>query len=614
MLSGRPQTAIRVFASVLLLCAAFAGLGCGSNDAQPRKPTGIPSPHAPLPPAQNLPEFMKGTIHEHAIVLDAEPMAVSGFGLVVGLRGTGDSTVPLVVRDYIIKDMVKRGVGKPEAILADPRVAIVVVEGSMPPGIRAGEQFDVHVAAMPESTVSSLAHGRLYLTELSPNGANLLSPGNPVHKYARAQGEIFVNPGYAFADPASSPNALSSLRFGAILNGGQAMVDRPMRLRLRQPQASLARYIERRLDERFQNRDIAQAKDEAIIQFVVPPAYGRDWEHFMNVVTHLYLDAGPQRAPYLAQRLAEEAVKPDALLMDISYCLEGLGQAAIPAIHPLLTHPQPDVAYAAARAGAFLGDQPSIAALMQMASNDRNPFQLNAVEALGKLPYSPMLATMLRRLLDSEQALVRVEAYRTLARHRDPTIYSRVIRERYVVDIVPSNAPPIIYCSRTGIPRIAVIGNAPRIDVPIVFTQMGNRFMISSTPEGMLTLFYRGPDVRQPISILSRPDVAEVAARLGGEGAEGESRLDFSYSEVVAILQSLVDQGKLVASHGPARQLAMLVLEDVSHMHSEVYSAPVISAQVQTPGSMSADDLPMLQGDVTDDARISGQGLGTRPQ
>src|SRR5690606_27905797 len=117
-------------------------------------------------------------------------------------------------------------------------------------------------------------------------------------------------------------NALSSLRVGAILNGGQAMIDRPMRLRLRQPQASLSRYIERRIDERFLNSEIAAAKDEALIHFVVPPKYGRDWEHFMNVVTHLYLDASPQKAPYLAQRLADEAVKPDALLLDISYCWE----------------------------------------------------------------------------------------------------------------------------------------------------------------------------------------------------------------------------------------------------------------------------------------------------
>lgn len=608
---GRRYTAILVFACML----AVAGLtGCGSSNAKPKAPTGIPSQHAPLPPASNLPDFMRGTIHEYAIVLDTEPLIVSGFGLVVNLRGTGDTTVPTPVREYILRDMVKRGVPRPEDILNDNRVAIVQVEAAMPPGIRAGEQFDAHVAAMPQSHITSLAHGRLYLTELSPNGANLLSPGNPVHKYARAQGEIFVNPGYALQDPRSSSQALSSLRMGAILNGAQALESRPMRLRLRRPQASMARYIENLIDERFQNREIAAAKDDAIIHIVVPKQYGRDWEHFVNVVTHLYLDASPQKIPYLAQRLAEAAVQPDALLMDISYCWEGLGKGALPAIQPLLTHSNPDVAFAAARAGAFIGDEASVAALMQIARNDQHPFQLNAVQTLGKLPYSPMVSSMLRRLLDSNQALIRVEAYRTLARHRDPSIYTRVINERLVLDVVPSEGPPIVYASRTGIPRIAVIGRSPQIELPIVYTCMDNKFMISSTPEKLLRLFYRGMDASQPIRLLSRPDLAEVIARLGGEGPEREKRLDFSYSEIVAILQGLVDQGKLVAGSPGKQQTAMLVLQDVSHMQDAIYAAPVIQQAQHPGGDLSIDDLPMLQTDVTDDAAIMNDNRRSRPQ
>lgn len=613
MHSGRRFTAIHVLASILLSVLIPGLIGCGGRDAKPKTSTGIPSQHAPLPPAANLPDFLRGTIYEYAIVLDTEPLNVSGFGLVVNLRGTGDTTVPTVVREYIIRDMVKRGITKPETILSDKRVAIVQVEAAMPPGIRAGEQFDAHVMAMPQSTVTSLAHGRLYLTELSPNGANLLSPGNPVHKYARAQGEIFVNPGYALQDPGTSSQALSSLRMGAILHGVQALQSRPMRLRLRQPQASMARAIERRIDDRFQSPEVAAAKDDAIIQFVVPPRYGRDWEHFMNVVTHLYLDASPQKVPFLAQRLAEAAVKPDALLMDISYCWEGLGPAALPAIHPLLTHPNPDIVFAAARAGAFIGDQASTAALMQIAQNEQNPFQLNAVQTLGKLPYSPLVSGMLRRLLDSNQALVRIEAYRTLARNRDSSIHTRVVNERFVLDIVPSEAPPIVYASRTGLPRIAVIGRAPRIELPVVYTALDNQFMISSTPDNMLTLYYRGPDALQPIRILSRADAAEVVARLGGDGAEREKRLDFSYSEIVAILQGLVDQGKLVASASGKQQVAMLVLQDVSHLQESVYGAPVIATEPSHAG-LSVDDLPMLQSDVTDDAAVTTENRRSRPQ
>ena len=44
----------------------------------------------------------------------------------------------------------------------------------------------------------------------------------------------------------------------------------------------------------------------------------------------------------------------------------------------------------------------------------------------------------------------------------------------------------------------------------------------------------RGPD--SSVRVLSRPDLAELAARLAGYGAPGEQKLDFSYGEVVAIL------------------------------------------------------------------------------
>ena len=137
--------------------------------------------------------------------------------------------------------------------------------------------------------------------------------------------------------------------------------------------------------------------------------------------------------------------------------------------------------------------------------------------------------------------------------------------------------------------------------------------MISSTPDNMLTLYYRGPDALQPIRILSRTDAAEVVARLGGDGAEREKRLDFSYSEIVAILQGLVDQGKLVASASGKQQVAMLVLQDVSHLQEAVYGAPVIATEPSHAGR-SLDDLPMLQSDVTDDAAVTTENRRSRPQ
>src|SRR5207248_6510188 len=145
-------------------------------------------------------------------------------------------------------------------------------------------------------------------------------------------------------------------------DGGVALEFRPLMLRLRAPQRSMARAIEALIDQRFaslksyKEDKIVAAKDEGVILVQLPASYNGDWEHFAGVMTHLYLDTRPEVLALRAQRLAEEAVKPDAKLEDISYCWEGLDKAALPAITPLLSHSNPDVQFAAARAAAYIED------------------------------------------------------------------------------------------------------------------------------------------------------------------------------------------------------------------------------------------------------------------
>ena len=100
----------------------------------------------------------------------------------------------------------------------------------------------------------------------------------------------------------------------------------------------------------------AAAEDEGIVQIFVPRAYHGDWQHFARLVTHLYLESSPEFLTGKARILVAELRKPGAKLEDISYCFEGIGPLALPFLSPLLTDKRPDIAFAAARAGAFIGD------------------------------------------------------------------------------------------------------------------------------------------------------------------------------------------------------------------------------------------------------------------
>jgi hypothetical protein len=386
---------------------------------------------------------------------------------------------------------------------------------------------------------------------------------------------------------------------------------------------ALAKAFDNRVNQRFQaiadkkrQNDkgycVAEARDEGTVLLWVPQSFHGDWEHLVGIVSHLYTDGSPENTVIKAKMLAEEAVKPDAPLLDISYCWEGLGEKALPYIVPLMTNEKQDVAYAAARAAAFLGDASAVDVLIRMAGTKGHAFQLNATEILGQLPQTQQITHALRKLLDVDAALVRLEAYRILSREHDASVYTRVIDEKFVLDIVRSSGPPLIYASRQGIPRIAIIGDRTSINTPLTFTAMNDQLSItSSDPSPLLKVFYRGKEMRQPVTVLSHPDVAELIARLGGEPHDAKDRMNFSYGDILGILQSMADSRKFYAtSQSGVRSAASFVLQDVSGTQNEVMSASAASTDTTTEGALP-DLVPQEQ-----DKRPLNNGAahGARPQ
>jgi hypothetical protein len=239
---------------------------------------------------------------------------------------------------------------------------------------------------------------------------------------------------------------------------------------------------------------------------------------------------------------------------------------------------------------------------MEMARTSAHPFQINAVQTLGKMPSSPVINQMLRTLLDTDHTLVRLEAYQALANNGDSSIISRPLGQKFMLDIVPSQGPPIIYATSTGVPRIAVIGNRPALNLPVMFAAMDNRFTISSSDQqqpqqqqqrSLVTIYYRGSELPRPVTVLSSSDAIELIARLSGEGAPGEEKLRFNYCDVVALLQSICDQKWIRGSaRGGVRAPAQFVLQESPSLQQTIEDAPpIISEQETITGTtLPADD------------------------
>ena len=600
----------------LVICvavgAAIVVAGCSSKPkVDPRK--SIPSRYTALP-AKKVPDVFKDTIYEKCDLINTEPFLVSGYGFVSNLNGTGDTNAPNAVREYMVKEMIKHKwdsslistrTPTPEEALRDPRNAIVQVDGYLPPGVRKGQKFDIQVSAIEGNNTTSLAQGDLFQTELRILGANPLDPGGSVNVFARAEGPVFVNPAYALkTDLESDPAARRSLRMGLIMNGARSLEDRPLGLRLRQPSMRMSRYVEQRIDQRLQEIRpdvIGAAQDEGIVHIYVPPGLNGDWEHFAGLVNFLYLNNTPEFAAVKARQLADEAVKPNAPLLEISYAWEGLGKAALPVIHErgLMSHANGDVAFAAARAAAYLSDAGAPQALINIARTPGHKFQVNAVQVLGTLPASPSIKEMLRPLLDSKETLVRLEAYKVLARNGDYGVFAMPIaggpeKGGFTLDVVRSEGPPIIYATQRGEPRVAVIGNRIGINMPITFAAMDGRLSISSNPDNRTaTIFFRprvpagGVSRKQaglldPIVVATNPDCAEIIARLGGEGFTGAPQgraLDFNYGETLSILSTMTQNRHITAYAGGERVPASFILQELPRVQDQILDAPPIPDQ-----------------------------------
>src|SRR5471030_3417767 len=131
-----------------------------------------------------------------------------GYGLVVGLNGSGDSTQVKFASQSVINMLKQFGVKVPDGTDSKSKnVATVMVSAVFPPGYRKGQAIDVTVSSMGDA--KSLRGGALLLTQLR-------AADNEV--YALAQGNIVVG-GLSASGKSGSSVTVNTPTAGRIPNG-----------------------------------------------------------------------------------------------------------------------------------------------------------------------------------------------------------------------------------------------------------------------------------------------------------------------------------------------------------------------------------------------------------
>jgi len=117
------------------------------------------------------------------------PVRLMGYGLVVGLDGTGDRVIGGFSSEQTVQsvaNLLRRfGVEVPEQMIRTRNVAAVVVTAEVSPYLRPGGRMEVHVSSLGDAM--SLRGGVLWLTPL------VTDPGRP--PVATAQGSLLFSEG-----------------------------------------------------------------------------------------------------------------------------------------------------------------------------------------------------------------------------------------------------------------------------------------------------------------------------------------------------------------------------------------------------------------------------------
>ncbi len=191
-----------------------------------------------------------------------------GYGLVVGLNGTGDSLKNAPFTQQSIQTMLERlGVNTRGTIMQTKNTAAVMVTASLPAFASAGTRIDVSVSAMGDA--KSLQGGTLLVTTLFGADGQI---------YGLAQGPVAIGGFSAQGDAGSVTRGVPTA--GRIANG--ATVEREigfnlaaehnLKLSLRNPDLTTATRIASAVNS-YIGVPVAEAADPATVRLAVPGNY-----------------------------------------------------------------------------------------------------------------------------------------------------------------------------------------------------------------------------------------------------------------------------------------------------------------------------------------------------
>ncbi|GJE60577.1 flagellar basal body P-ring protein FlgI [Methylobacterium trifolii] len=208
-----------------------------------------------------------------------------GYGIVVGLNGTGDTLNNIPFTKQSLQAMLERlGVNTRGATMRTQNLAAVMVTASLPPFAAQGTRIDVTVSSLGDA--KSLQGGTLLVTPLL---------GADGEVYALAQGSVAIAGFSAEGDAAKITRGVPTN--GRISNGANIEREiafklndaRSLRLSLRNPDFTTSKRIAAAIND-FMGADTAEPTDPATVTIQIPAKYNGNMIRLITEVEQLKVE------------------------------------------------------------------------------------------------------------------------------------------------------------------------------------------------------------------------------------------------------------------------------------------------------------------------------------
>lgn len=236
-----------------------------------------------------------------------------GYGLVVGLNGTGDGLRNSPYTEEALSSLLERlGINVQGERFRPKNVAAVIVTASLPPFARSGSRIDATISAIGDA--KSLLGGTLVMTPLNAADGQI---------YAVAQGPVIaggVNAAGAGAEITTGVPTSGILPAGARVEQEVAFdftVLETIRLALRDPDFTTARRIEQAVNASL-GAGTALMLDPGTVEISVPPDYQSRPAHLLASVENISVKPDQRARVVVDQRSGTIVLGSDVRISTIA--------------------------------------------------------------------------------------------------------------------------------------------------------------------------------------------------------------------------------------------------------------------------------------------------------